>query len=71
MKMGTYKQIQDWVKQKYGFVPKTCWIAHVKHISGISIRQAYNRQGEERVYPCPSEKIEPIRSAMKHFGMIE
>ena len=28
--MATYKQIQDWVKKQYGFVPKTCWIADVK-----------------------------------------
>ena len=71
VKMGTYKQIQDWVRQQYGFVPKTCWIAHVKHISGLSMRQAPNRKGKERVYPCPPEKIEPIRTALRYFGMIE
>jgi len=35
--------IQDWVKQQYGFVPKTCWIAHVKHMSGLPMRKAHNR----------------------------
>jgi hypothetical protein len=68
--MATYKEIQIWVKQKYGFLPKTCWIAHVKHMSGLPMRNAPNRQGPERVAPCPPEKVEPIRSALIHFGVI-
>jgi hypothetical protein len=68
--MATYKQIQDWVKQRHGFVPKTCWIAHVKHMSGLPMREAHNRKGAERIKPCPPERVEPIRSALRHFGMI-
>lgn len=68
--MATYKQIQTWVKQQHGFVPKTCWIAHVKYMSGLPMRKAPNRQGAERVVPCPQEKVAPIRAALKHFGMI-
>lgn len=68
--MATYKQIQDWVKARYGFIPKTCWIAHVKHISGLPMRVAHNRIGEERVVPCPPEKMGPIQDALRHFGMI-
>lgn len=68
--MATYKQIQSWVEERYGFVPKTCWIAHVKHLSGLPMRKAPNRQGVERVAPCPDSKIEPIREALRHFGMI-
>ena len=68
--MATYKQIQEWVKQRYGFVPKTCWIAHVKHMSGLPMRIAPNRQGAERLYPCPPEKVQSIRAALRHFGMI-
>ena len=71
VKMGTYKQIQAWVKQQYGFVPETCWIAHVKHICGLPMREAPNRLGEERIKPCPPEKVEPIRAALRHFGMIK
>lgn len=69
--MATYKQIQAWVKQQYGFVPKTCWIADVKHQAGLPMRVAYNRQGAERINPCPSGKVEPIRAALHHFGMIK
>jgi len=68
--MATYKQIQDWVKKTYDFVPETCWIADVKSQSGLPMRKAPNRQGVARVKPCPPEKIQPIRAALKHFGMI-
>jgi hypothetical protein len=67
--MATYKQIQGWVKQKYGFIPKTCWIADVKDQAGLPMRKAPNRYGVERVEPCPLNKTEPIRSALQHFGM--
>jgi len=30
--MATYNQIQEWIKEKYGFTVKTCWIAHAKEI---------------------------------------
>ncbi len=69
--MATYKQLQAWVKEHYGFAPKTCWIAHVKEKEGLAPRRAPNRKGVERVYPCPEDKIEPIKSALKHFGMLQ
>lgn len=28
--MATYKQIQEYIKQKHGYIPKSCWIAHMK-----------------------------------------
>ena len=68
--MATYKQIQDWVKKKYNFVPRTCWIADVKHQAGIPMRKAHNRKGEKRLYPCPQVKIETIRAALRHFGIM-
>jgi hypothetical protein len=69
--MATYKQIQDWVKKEYGFDPKTCWIAHVKELSGLPVRRAWNRRGAKRENPCPPEKVESIREALRHFGMIK
>ena len=68
--MAKYKQIQSWVKQQYGFVPKTCWIADVKRQSGLPVRKAPNRKGEEPRHPCPPEKITPVRAALKYFRMI-
>lgn len=68
--MATYLQIQDWVKLNYGFTPKTCWIADVKHQAGLPMRKTPNRQGRLLVNPCPPEKIGPILAALHHFGMI-
>lgn len=70
MKMATYKQIQAWVKQQYGFTPETCWIAHVKEISGLPVKEAPNRIRSKRVKPCPPDKIQHIQAAFQYFGML-
>ena len=68
--MVSYKQIQAYVKAAHGFEPRTCWIAHVKEISGLPVRPVWNRQGAARVEPCPPAKVEAIREAPRHFGML-
>ena len=69
--MATYKQIQDYVKNKNGFVPKSCWIAHVKEMNGLHPRVSSRRYDVNvRQVPCPPDKIKPIEEAMRHFGMI-
>lgn len=68
-KMATYLEIQNFVKNRYGYTPKTCWIAHAKEICGLPVRRTHNRMGK-RVYPCPDNKLESIQSAFRHFGMI-
>jgi hypothetical protein len=68
--MTTYIDIQEYVKENFGFIPKSCWIAHVKEISGLPVRRAPNRQGEDRMVPCPPGKVKPIQAALIHFGMI-
>ena len=66
--MATYKEIQKWVQKKYGWQPKTCWIAHCKELKGLSTGSARNRDGP-RKHPCPQEKQEPIFCAFRHFKM--
>jgi len=68
--MATYREIQAYVKQRYGYQPKTCWIAHVKELVGLPISKAPNRQGEQRVNPCPAEKRADIEEAFRHFRML-
>lgn len=69
--MATYKQIQDYVKSHYGFSPKSCWIAHVKELSGLDPRISSRRYDPKiRQVPCPIDKVKPIQEAMQHFGMI-
>lgn len=68
--MVTYREIQVWVCQRHGFIPQTCWIAHCKELNGIPRRKAANRQGSERVKPCPPEKRAAIEAAFRHFGLL-
>jgi len=69
--MATYKQIQEFVKEKYDFVPKTCWIADVKEKSGSAPAPAPNRLTvDERQQPCPEDKQSAIEDALQHFGLI-
>ena len=70
MRLATYKEVQQWVKTNYGFVPKTCWIAHCKDILGLEPRKAPNRQSSVRTNPCPPEKKDAIVKAFKHYDMI-
>lgn len=68
--LATYKEIQKWVQQQFGFTPETCWIAHCKEIYGLPLGEAPNRHGEEREKPCPPEKQPAIKKALQHFGML-
>jgi len=69
--MATYQQIAERVKSKNGFVPKTCWIAHVKADHGLTKRVAFNRMSAtNRIHPCPADKRAAVENALKHFGMI-
>lgn len=69
--MATYQEIQAYVKEKYGFVPKTCWIAHMKELCGIPVKNAPNRRSpDRREEPCPPEKMRYIKEAFTHFDMI-
>jgi hypothetical protein len=68
--MATYNQIQQWVEEKFGFTPKTCWIADMKEECGLPVRAAHNRQGKRRLHPCPKEKKQAIKAAFMHFDMM-
>jgi hypothetical protein len=68
--MATYKQISDWVKRRFGFVPKKGWIAHTKEMLGIPVRFARNRHDpNRRVVPCPYDRQIAIQAAFRYFKM--
>jgi hypothetical protein len=70
--MATYREIQDWVRAKSGFVPKSCWIANVKFDLGLVVRQSPNRWDHPtRVNPCPGDLRSAIEAALRHFEMVE
>jgi len=60
--MGTYKEVQNYTKEKYGFNVKTCWIAHVKEMNGL-IDKNIDRQN-----PCPNDKVASIKEALQKLG---
>lgn len=69
--MATYKEIQNYVKSKYGFQPKSCWIAHMKELCNIPAKISHNRYDlTKREKPCPVDKQTAIMDAFKYFGMI-
>jgi len=69
--MATYKELKEYVKNKYGLNIKSCHIAHVKEMCGLELIKVKNRtEYNYRKNPCPKHKIEPIKDALKHFNMI-
>ena len=68
--MASYKEIKDFVYEKYGFHPKSSWIAHAKEVYNIPVKKAPNRKGNERLWPCPEKRLEQIKEAFTHFEMI-
>jgi hypothetical protein len=68
--MATYKQIQDDIKTRDRRMVKTCWIADVKELNGLTPKRAPNRRTEARKYPCPAEVRPLIEASMRRFGML-
>lgn len=69
--MATYKEIQKFVKLNYGYLPKSCWIAHAKELLGLNPKISHNRHDVNmRVCPCPEIKINDIKQALIYFKMI-
>jgi len=69
--MASYKEIKNYIKEKYGFTVKTCWITDIKNKFGLITRKAPNRKGVERLHPCPQNKESFIVEALRYFQMIE
>ena len=68
----TYKMIQEYSEEKYGFKVHTAYIAEVKRNLGLPMYDAPNMVEElkqPRRHPT-AEKVEAIKDALKHFGVI-
>jgi hypothetical protein len=68
--MATYRDIQDDIRNRHGRVVKTCWIAHVKELNGLSPQVAPNRQSSLRRYPCPDDARPLIEESMRRLGIL-
>ena len=68
----TYKDIQAYIEEKYGFKVHTAYIAEVKRDLGLPIYDAPNAVEElKKPRQHPTEKmVEAIKDALKHFEII-
>ena len=71
-KKTTYKDIQKWVEENYGFKVHTAYIAEVKRDLGLPMYDAPNAVEElkrPRSHPT-AEMQDAIKAALKHFEII-
>ena len=66
---ATYKEIQNYVLEKFGFKVSNLYIAQVKEKCGIKERENYNKSKKEDLKQpiCPIEKEEAIKDAFRYF----
>ncbi len=72
MERVTYKKIQKYVEEKFGFKVHTAYIAEVKRSLGLDMYDAPNAVEElknPRKHPTP-EKVAAIKDALRHFNVI-
>jgi len=70
-KKPTYSRIKEYILENYGIKVHTANIAQAKRMFGLEPRQAFNRKTDDfATRPCSKEKMEIIKKAFYHFGMI-
>lgn len=69
---ATYKEIQNYVLERFNLKVSTLNISQVKRKSGISMGTNYNKSKSEniKIPQCTPEKEEAILNALKHFNII-
>lgn len=59
--------IQEWVRERNGFVPHPYWISHCRQL----YLQVVCEWPRKPWHECPSDKREAILSAFEHFGLVQ
>lgn len=70
---ATYKEITDYVWQKYNLKVKSTTIAEVKRSLGLEVGDYNKKEGatnyrKEKITP---EKRQAVEEALKHFGVVK
>ncbi|MBS8261539.1 hypothetical protein DYI23_15040 [Roseibium polysiphoniae] len=69
--MATYREIQEETKARFGFTPKTCWIADIKAENGLTRGSAPNRIDQGfRKHPCPPHRRDELATIMAELGVL-
>ena len=65
-------KIKEYVKDKYGVNVNISYIAQVKRMCGLDMRENYNKSKKvnPEVKQCPQEKVEYIKDALRYFKLI-
>ena len=61
----TYKRIQEYVQEKYGFKVHTAYIAEVKRMVGLDMHKAQNEWSRENMSIIPARLRRSRRSRMR------
>lgn len=69
---ATYKEIQEYVLEKFGLKVSNLYISQVKRKCGIEVGVNYNlpKSGDSKQPQCSGDKGKAIRDALEHFGMV-
>lgn len=69
---ATYKEIKDYVYERYGLKISSLYISQVKNKCGIPTGKCFNKPKNKktRVPHCPKHKENAITDALVHFRMI-
>ena len=72
-KKVTYKEIRNYVFEKYGVKVTTLAISQIKRKCGLEVGDSYNPPKNESYIQsqCPPEKEEMIMDALRHFKLID
>jgi hypothetical protein len=61
-------QIQQWVQNRYGFVPHPYWISHCRE---LYIEGTHPSEENRRIWHlCPLDKQAALKEAFLYFGML-
>lgn len=68
---ATYREINEYIENKYGFKVSTLYIAQMKDMVGLEKRTNFNPgEGKSKVLICLPEKEEAIMDAFRYFNLI-
>lgn len=72
-KKATYTNIKNYIKERYGVEVHSSYIAQVRRLCGLDMRECYNKSKKEipvKGSQCPDSKAKYIREALAFFEAI-
>lgn len=70
VKHATYKQINAYIKDKYGYMVHSNYIAEVKRNHDVAMINVRSKEDTKRVHHQTPENVAAIEDALRHFNII-